>query len=166
MWNIPISNHRPTNVNLNDACKSDNINVHYVCFTLFYPSVDRVQDRVVQYKKKLKKIANFWQKSKKKKKHEEKKMNLPFQDKRTGKEKWMRMGALRQNFLALWITLALSRQCKYHIFGQYWHTRNVLVFTNTEMCQYLGPQEYLFKKLTLFFIGMILLFRKEENCCY
>ena len=39
-----------------------------------------------------KKIANFWQKSKKKK------MNLPFQDKRTRKEKWMGTGALRQLF--------------------------------------------------------------------
>ena len=44
--------HRPTN--LNDTCKSDNINVHDVCFTLFHPSVDRVQDTIVQYKKKKK----------------------------------------------------------------------------------------------------------------
>ena len=39
---------------------------------------------------------------------------------------------------------ALNTLCKYLIFGQYWKTRNVPVFTNSGMFQYLGPKVYLF----------------------
>ena len=34
----------------------------------------------------------------------------------------------------------------YHIFGQYWYTRNVPVFTNTGTFQYLGPEVSLFRQ--------------------
>ena len=89
---VKYSNLKPYRpINLYDMCKSDNINVCDVCLTLFYPSVDRIQDTVVQYKKKIKKLLIFDKKVLKKK--EEKKMNLPFLDKRTCKEKWMRAGA-------------------------------------------------------------------------
>ena len=44
-----------------------------------------------------------------------------------------------------WITLVLSTEHKYHIFNQYWHSRNVPVFTNTRTFQYLGPKVYLFQ---------------------
>ena len=37
-----------------------------------------------------------------------------------------------------------SEERKYHIFGQYWYTRNVPVFTNTGMFQYLGSEVHLF----------------------
>ena len=69
----------------------------FVSLHLFYPYVDIVQDTdtVVQDTVASKPVANFWQKSFKKK-IEEEKMNLQFQDKRTRKETWMRAGALRQ----------------------------------------------------------------------
>ena len=35
---------------------------------------------------------------------------------------------------------------KYHIFGQYWYTKNVPVLTNTGTFQYLGPEVYFFQK--------------------
>ena len=36
------------------------------------------------------------------------------------------------------IKLALSKECKYHILGQYWYIRDVPAFSNTGMFQYLG----------------------------
>ena len=39
---------------------------------------------------------------------------------------------------------ARSKECKYHIFRQYWYTKNVPVFTNTGSFQYLGPEVYFF----------------------
>ena len=43
--------------------------------------------------------------------------------------------------VSFWITLAHSKECTYHIFGQYWYTRNVPVFNNyTGTFQYLGPK--------------------------
>ena len=44
------------------------------------------------------------------------------------------------------ITLACSKECKYHIFRQYWYTKNVPVLTNTGAFQYLGPEVYFFPK--------------------
>ena len=51
---------------------------------------------------------------------------------------------LCSSILSFWITLACSKECKYHIFGQYWYTRNVPVLTNTGMFQYLGLEVYFF----------------------
>ena len=42
---------------------------------------------------------------------------------------------------------ACSKECKYYIFRQYWYTRNVPVFTNTGTFQYLGPEEYFFRRV-------------------
>ena len=38
---------------------------------------------------------------------------------------------LRSRILSFWIAPAHSKERKYHIFRQYWYTRNVPVFTNT-----------------------------------
>ena len=63
----------------------------FVSLCLFYPSVDRVQDTVVQDTLAGKPVANFWQKSgkKKKKKIEEKKNESAISRQTTRKEKWM-----------------------------------------------------------------------------
>ena len=53
---------------------------------------------------------------------------------------------LRSSIVSFWITPAGSKERKYHIFRQYWYTRNVLVFTNTGTFQYLGPEVYFFRK--------------------
>ena len=51
---------------------------------------------------------------------------------------------LHSSIVSFWITPAHSKERKYHTFRQYWYTRNVPVFTNTGMFQYLGPEVYLF----------------------
>ena len=53
---------------------------------------------------------------------------------------------LRSSIVSFWITLARSKERKYHIFSQYWYTRNVPVFTNTGTFQYLGPEVYFFQR--------------------
>ena len=53
---------------------------------------------------------------------------------------------LCSSIVNFWITLAHSKEHKYHIFRQYWYTRNVPVFTNTGTFQYPGPQVYFFQK--------------------
>ena len=52
---------------------------------------------------------------------------------------------LCSSIVSFWITPAPSKECKYHIFRQYWYTRNVPVFTNTGTFQYLGPELYFFQ---------------------
>ena len=54
---------------------------------------------------------------------------------------------LRSSIVSFWIPPAHSKERKYHIFRQYWHTKNVPVFTSTGMFQYLGPDVYFFPKL-------------------
>ena len=49
---------------------------------------------------------------------------------------------LCSSIVSFWITLACSKERKYHIFGQYWYTKNVPVLTNTGTFQYLGPEVY------------------------
>ena len=61
---------------------------------------------------------------------------------------------LRSSIVSFWITPARSKERKYHIFRQYWYTKNVPVFNNTGTFQYLGPEVYFFhsffsKPLTL-----------------
>ena len=56
---------------------------------------------------------------------------------------------LCSSIVSFWITPARSKERKYHIFKQYWYTRNVPVFTNTGMFQYLGPEVYFFQINTL-----------------
>ena len=51
---------------------------------------------------------------------------------------------LHSSIVSFWITLARSIERKYHIFRQYWYTRNVPVFNNTGTFQYLGPEVYFF----------------------
>ena len=51
---------------------------------------------------------------------------------------------LCSSIVSLWIILACSKERKDHIFGQYWHTKNVPVLTNTGTFQYLGPEVYFF----------------------
>ena len=51
---------------------------------------------------------------------------------------------LRSSIESFWITPACSKERKYHIFRQYWYTRNVPIFINTGTFQYLGPQVYFF----------------------
>ena len=46
------------------------------------------------------------------------------------------------SIVSIWIKLARSKEHKYHIFRQYWYTRNIPVFNNTGTFQYLGPQVY------------------------
>ena len=57
---------------------------------------------------------------------------------------------LRSSIESFWITPARSKEHKYHIFRQYWYTRNVPVFTNTGTFQYLGPEVYFFRFVFLF----------------
>ena len=46
---------------------------------------------------------------------------------------------LCSSIVGFWITLARSKKAYiYHIFRQYWYTKNVPVFTNTGTFQYLG----------------------------
>ena len=47
-------------------------------------------------------------------------------------------------FVSSWITPPCSKERKYHIFRQYWYTRNVPVFTKTGTFQYLAPEVYFF----------------------
>ena len=54
---------------------------------------------------------------------------------------------LRSSIVSFWITPAHSKEHKYHIFRQYWYTRNVPVFANTGTCQYLGPEVCFFLHL-------------------
>ena len=51
---------------------------------------------------------------------------------------------LRSSIVSFWITPEGSKERKYHIFRQYWYTKNVPVFTNTGTFQYLGPEVYFF----------------------
>ena len=53
------------------------------------------------------------------------------------------------SIICFWMPPACSKERKYHIFGQYWYTRNVPVFTNTGTFQYLGPEVYFFQKLKM-----------------
>ena len=46
----------------------------------------------------------------------------------------------------------------YHIFGQYWYTKNVPVLTNTGTFQYLGPEVYFF---LIFFCFTVL--NRDQN---
>ena len=57
---------------------------------------------------------------------------------------------IRSGIVSFWITPAGSKECKYHIFKQYWYTWNVLVFTNTGMFQYLGHEVYFFLNFLYF----------------
>ena len=57
---------------------------------------------------------------------------------------------LHSSIVSFWITPARSKECKYHIFRQYWYTRNVPVFNNTGTFQYLGPEVYFFPVLEHF----------------
>ena len=59
---------------------------------------------------------------------------------------------LRSSIVSFWITPARSKERKYHIFRQYWYTRNVPVFTNTGTFQYLGPEVYFFP---IFFLNAL-----------
>ena len=52
---------------------------------------------------------------------------------------------LHSSIVSFWITPACSKGHKYHIFRQYWYTRNVPVFTNSGTFQYLGPEVYFFQ---------------------
>ena len=92
-----------------DVCKSDHINVYDVCkerkrkgaenwlgTRLGCCQIERIAIFCTSIFHIFKMIVNFWQKSLKKKKLK-KKTNLPFLDKRTRREKWMRAGALRQD---------------------------------------------------------------------
>ena len=60
---------------------------------------------------------------------------------------------LHSSIVSFWITPARSKERKYHIFRQYWYTRNVPVFTNTGTFQYLGPEVYFFPRLKYFDIA-------------
>ena len=54
---------------------------------------------------------------------------------------------LCSSIVSFGITLACSKESKHHIFGQYWHTKNVPVLTNTGTFQYLGPEVYFFPSM-------------------
>ena len=56
---------------------------------------------------------------------------------------------LCSRIVSFWITPARSKERKYHIFRQYWYTKNVPVFTNTGTFQYLGPEVYFFPILNI-----------------
>ena len=56
---------------------------------------------------------------------------------------------LRSSIVSFWITPACSKERIYHIFKQYWYTKNVPVFTNTGAFQYLGPEVYFFQSFFL-----------------
>ena len=60
---------------------------------------------------------------------------------------WKIVLKLCSRIVSFWITLARSKENKYHIFWQY--CRNVPVFTNTGTFQYVGPQVY----FSIFFLG-------------
>ena len=60
---------------------------------------------------------------------------------------------LRSSIVSFWITPARSKERKYHIFRQYWYTKNVPVFTNTGTFQYLGPQVYFFPSFHWFHLN-------------
>ena len=52
---------------------------------------------------------------------------------------------LHSSIVNFWITPARSKERKYHIFRQYWYTRNFPVFNkNTGTFRYLGPEVYFF----------------------
>ena len=51
---------------------------------------------------------------------------------------------LRSSIVSFWITPGRFKEHKYHIFRQFWYTKNVPVFTNTGTFQYLGPEVYFF----------------------
>ena len=55
---------------------------------------------------------------------------------------------LCSSIVSFWITPACAKERKYHIFRQYWYTRNVPVFTNTGTFQYLGPK-YTFSQFSI-----------------
>ena len=57
---------------------------------------------------------------------------------------------LSSSIVSFWITPERSKGRKYHIFRQYWYTRNVPVFTNTGTFQYLGPEVYFFPVRIIF----------------
>ena len=57
---------------------------------------------------------------------------------------------LCSSIVSFWITLACSKERKYHIFGQYWYTKNVPVLANTGTFQYLGPEVYFFQNYNQF----------------
>ena len=50
------------------------------------------------------------------------------------------------SIVSFWMPPARSKERKYHIFKQYWYTRNVPVFSNTGTFRYLGPEVYFFPK--------------------
>ena len=55
---------------------------------------------------------------------------------------------LCSSIVSFLITPTRSKERKYHIFRQYWYTRNVPVFTNTGTFQYLGPEVYFFHEMS------------------
>ena len=66
---------------------------------------------------------------------------------------------LRSSIVSFWITPTGSKEGKYHIFRQYWYTKNVPVFTNTGTFQYLGPEVYFFQKLSLISVLWIVTYK-------
>ena len=64
---------------------------------------------------------------------------------------------LRSSIVSFWITAARSKECKYHVFRQYWYAKNVPVFTNTGTFQYLGPEVYFFLFFKVHHIVIMLL---------
>ena len=50
------------------------------------------------------------------------------------------------SIVSIWITLACSKKHKYHIYRQYWYTRNIPVFTNSGTFQYLEPHIHFLPK--------------------
>ena len=51
---------------------------------------------------------------------------------------------LHSSIVCFWMPPVCCKKRKYHIFGQYWYTRNAPVFNNTGTFQYLGPEVYFF----------------------
>ena len=49
---------------------------------------------------------------------------------------------LHSSIVCFWMSLAHSKERKYHIFGAIFVHQNVPVFTNTGTFQYLGPEVY------------------------
>ena len=74
------------------------------------------------------------------------------------------------SIVCFWMPPARSKERKYHIFGQYWYTRNVPEFTNTGTVKYLGPEVYFFLCLFVwfvlffFFLFLFLFFPRETVC--
>ena len=86
-------------------------------------------------------------KKERKKERKKKKEKVYFKSQILVHEYWTMLDHfLRSSTVSFWITPAHSKERKYHIFMQYWYTRNVPVFTNTGMFQYLGPEVYFFQK--------------------